>query len=288
MKFITITSAQYSSERLNWSKIYNCDATDFVFIPPSYSPSLNTYEEQAAAINDLIDHRTKTTKVWIGTPGIDSNNFWRNPSWVDFTNYLEEVYNRINHKSKIAGAYMNQESIYGCVSYSNLIYSSNSGNIQIRRMYDIKNWVKQGYINGTNFLWIPYYGYGTNAASIIKNVGYIADSIQIFDYCIIQPHYFFEPELCPNNLEGVVYSIRDNKIKYRNNVSVISNKESNTKIGFEMEYARYGSVSGDRDKNYQAYIDAFYEYRNNKPAGFYWGGYADSSTFDKINSFFND
>ncbi|RKJ73044.1 DUF4855 domain-containing protein [Butyricicoccus sp. 1XD8-22] len=283
MKFITFFHTQYGSSSLNWTNLYNTVATDFVFIPPSYAASYPSSHstEMAAAIKKLIDGRSgKTTNIWIGTPGITSANFSIGYTSSNLTTFLKAVYNALGstYQAKVAGAYMNQEAFYGDMDYNNPLGGSKPANKQLKIMSEIKTYVKNGNIKGKQLLWIPYYGKGTNAAKIIKDIGYAADKVQIFDYCIMQPGYLFNPSECPGNFDGICASMRQNKVCYRDGVAVIASKVSTTKIGFEMEYdSRYVN-------NYQAYVNAFSSYRS-YPYGFYWAGYADDATFNAINSF---
>lgn len=289
MKAITITSAQYTSSNLSWTYLHNCDATDFVFIPPAYSSSFDTESaDMALAIKTLVDGRgSKTTNIYIGTPGITSANYTQNPSASTLTSFLSDVYthNSIStatYRNKIQGAYMNQEALYGGVNYNNLLGGTQPGNIQVKRMNDIKTWVKAGNIRGTKFIWIPYYGYGTDPATIIKNIGYVADSVQIFDHVMMQPHTFFDQNTTNGNFTGIKHSMDNGKVCYRDGVAVISNKVSSTLIGYEMEFDI--NVEG-YNALYMQYTSAFANYKSYSQA-FYWAGYGDSTTFGKINAWY--
>jgi hypothetical protein len=288
MKAITFTYQQYTSSSLAWTYLYNCDATDFVFIPPKYPTPTNAVNDMANAIKTLIDGRgLNTTNVYIGTPGIDSTNFTYNPSASTLTSFLSSVYNNpiissSTYQSKIAGAYMNQEALYGAVDYTNILNGTQPGNKQIKRMYDINTWVKAGNIGGTNFLWIPYYGFGSDPATIIKNIGYVTDAVQIFDYVIMQPHVFFDQTTTNGNFLGIKYSMIAGKICYRNGVDAVLNKVSNTQIGFEMEFSIY---SPNYSTLYAQYTSEF-AYYTSYPQAFYWAGYGDSTTFGNINNWY--
>lgn len=74
MKALTFTSKQYTSSKLTWTNLYECNATDFVFIPPAYPTTAGDSSAMAAVIKKLIDNRAaKTTNIYIGTPGITSS-----------------------------------------------------------------------------------------------------------------------------------------------------------------------------------------------------------------------
>lgn len=265
MKFITLFETQCS---LNSNYLYdtlmkNVEATDFVFVPKAYgSANKNT---QITALNKILSIKS-SAKLWIGTPGITSANYTSLPSLTTMKNFINDVYNGLSNKNAVAGIYYNQESIYGSMTYStNIVSGTQPGNKQVKLMSDVKSSLNA--IIGTNqMLWIPYYGYGSNAATIIKNIGYVADTTTIFKYVCLQPHYLFEPDLSPNNLLGVQYSVKNNKICYRDGVAVISSPISGKPtIGFEMEYTPESGYSS----RYQEYVNTFNSYKS-KPHGFYW------------------
>ena len=150
------------------------------------------------------------------------------------------------------------------MDYNNILGGTKPANNQIRIMKQVRDYVKAGHVHGTQFMWCPYYGYGDNAATIIKKIGHVADKVQIFDYVILQPHVIFDASTTNGNLNGVKYSVDRNKVCYRNNVNVIASKVSTTQIGYEMEFLNNNSVFDD-------YRSTFASYKN-KPWMFYWQG----------------
>src|SRR5690606_15797959 len=128
--------------------------------------------------------------------------------------------------NNIAGVYMNMESIYGTVNYSSLL-----GNSCIKLMNDLSFRVKNNLAK--KFLWIPYYGYGVNATTIIKNIGYVANQSTIFDYVLIQPHYYFDDTIAAN-IDGLQSSVSNQGVRYRDGVLVTPMLSTNV-IGAEME-----------------------------------------------------
>ena len=285
MKFITLFPEQYNDMN---TYIYNTSATDFIFIPPAYTTSYDNsyYQEVADSINLLVAKRSVgTTNIWIGTPGIDMDNFSIGYTSSNLTDFLKAVYRKLSApaKRKVLGGYMNQESFYGDMDYNNLLNGTMPANRQLKIMSQIRTFIKNGNISGTDFLWIPYYGIGANATKIIKDIGHAADKVQIFDYCIMQPGYVTNPSGAKGNFEGICFSIQKGKVCYRDGVPVIATKVSNTKIGFEIEYAARGTSS------YQSYKDVFSDYRDRYPYGFYWSSEKKdmSITFAEINDFMN-
>ena len=282
MKALTFFSDQYNNAQSNaqpqWSGIYVCNATDFVFIPEASPVPANSAANMAAAIKKLIDGRgTRTTNVWIGTPGIGQGNFLSGITLSTLTSYLTSVYTNSSitasaYRSKIVGVYMNQESFYSSTSpimdYNTGLNGTQQGNVQLKRMSDLGAWIKAGNLgSATGFLWIPYYGKGSDPAAVIKNIGYAAANFQIFDYCIIQPGVFFDQTTTVGNFDGIEYSLNANNVCYRNGPTAFA-KASNTQIGFEMEYdASYANASS----LFKQYTDALTGYRSTKHQVFYWG-----------------
>lgn len=283
MKGVCIFESQYGNNP-DWSYIAACDATDFVFIPNDHPLSNSDAANMAAKIKAFLTARNgKTANIWIGTPGITAYNAWSSYEADDLTDFLQTVYDDLDpdEQNKVAGAYMNQERIYGGMDYNNVLNGSQQGNKQIRIMNQIRNYVKSGKIHGTKFMWCPYYGHGSDAATIIKEIGHVADKVQIFDYVILQPHTMFDPNASTGNLNGVKYSVSANKVCYRDNVNVIPSKVSSTQIGYEMEYATRFSYS---TAVFNDYKDTFSSCKN-KPCLFYWEG-NNATTFAEVNSWF--
>ena len=284
MKALCVFASQYGGYPSGsaWQHMAECDATDFVFIPKAYPQTAGAADEMAYAINSLLSARgSKTTKVWIGTPGIDSNNFNSGYTASMLTSFLTNVYNELAYKSKVAGTYMNQEAIYGGMDFNNVLNGTQPGNRQIRIMNEIRTFVKSGKIGGTQFIWCPYYGSGTSAATIIKKIGHVADKVNIFDTVFLQPHTMFEPDKCVGNLNGVKYSVTANQICYRDNTKVIASKASSTQIGYEMEYApRMSGFAG----LWADYKNAFSSCKS-KPCLFYWEGNTEA-TFNEVTAWF--
>ena len=266
MKAMLFQSSLYDKASNN--ALANCLATDYVFSPLEKGIADANAENMKNAIHALLSVRSgKTTNIWIGTPSVNSISVYTKYSAENLTQFIQNVYNQLEEsdRNKIVGVYMNQESIYGDMDYNNILGGTKPANNQIRIMKQVRDYVKAGHVHGTQFMWCPYYGYGDNAATIIKKIGHVADKVQIFDYVIIQPHTIFDPATTNGNLNGVKYSVDRNKVCYRNNVNVIASKVSTTKIGYEMEY-----VPG-KDSLFADYTTTFASYKQ-KPWMFYWQG----------------
>ena len=274
----------------DWQAIANSPVTDFIIIPKEaahYGATEAGYKTNLApfmikVINQLVS-RKASSKIWIGTPGISSLNY---PSLISsfdpihkYLSYVRDQVGASVWSSNIGGVYMNMEAIYGSVNYSN-IYENSCIKLMNDISYSVHNLLK------TKFLWIPYYGYGTNPAEIIKRIGYVANT-NIFDYVVIQPHYYFD-ETVPENLTGVQHCVRKQTISYRDGLAV-TDKTSRTIIGVEMELSWKvvpPNNYADCVARYNEYITAFSEFKNIKPIIFYWDGSVQNALSHRINPFF--
>lgn len=198
-------------------------------------------------------------------------------SWAildPFYNYVLDVKSRIGNTmwtNNVQGIYMNQEAIYGAVDYSYL-----TKNAEIKLMNDLSYRVHTNL--GKKFIWAPYYGYGTNAGEVIKRMGYVANKTNIYDFILIQPHYYFDATV-QSNLDGVYYSVQKQAVTYRDGVVVVT-KTSNTAIGIDMEgdhHLRNTSQCPEWFKRYNEQINKFQGFRGKIPFTFYVGYGVDGS-----------
>lgn len=277
--------------------VNNTNVTDFILIPDSasvYNNNENNYKTILAPkvvelVNKIIAKRSNA-KIWIGTPGITSANYGiASTSLNPFYNYITTIQSSLGStkwSNNIQGIYMNCESIYGTVNYSNLL-----GNAVIKLMNDLSYRV-HSYLY-KKFIWAPYYGYGSNAATIIKNIGYVANTTNIYDFILIQPHYYFDSTV-KSNLDGVYYSVQKQSVCYRDGVIVVP-KTSSTVIGIDMEgdwHLRYPSSYPDYKARYDEQVNKFSEFRGQIPFTFYVGLGSDGSdlislTQTYVNHFYN-
>lgn len=175
---------------------------------------------------------------------------------------------------------MNEESVYGTVDYNNI-----NANPCIKLMNDLSTRAHNNL--NTKFLWIPYYGYGSDPAEIVKRIAYVTNKSTIFDYVVIQPHYYFDGSVA-SNLTGVKYCISKQSISYRDGL-VVTPKVSKTVIGPEMELDWHVVPPN----NYSDYLDrldkyaaAFAEFKGTYPIIFYWDGSLQNALNKSINPFF--
>lgn len=277
---------------VDWQALANSPLTDFIIIPREsdiYGSNEAGYQSKLApfminVINQLVA-RKNTAKVWLGTPGLSSKNYSLASSSLDpLYNYLDYVRNQVGTtvwENNIGGVYMNMESIYGTVDYNNIL-----ANPCIKLMSDLSSKVHNNL--KTKFLWIPYYGYGSDPAEIIKRIAYVTNKSTIFDYVVIQPHYYFDGSVA-SNLTGVKYCISKQSISYRDGL-VVTPKVSKTVIGPEMELDWHVVPPNDYSDyldRFDKYVVTFDEFKGTYPIIFYWDGSLQNALNKRINPFFS-
>jgi len=274
----------------DWQALANSPLTDFIIIPKdasSYGATESGYKSQLAPfmvnVANQIISRKSTAKIWIGTPGLSSLNYNLAASNLQpVYNYLDNVRTLLGTSwdNNVGGVYMNMESIYGTVDYSNI-----TGNSCIKLMSDLSTMVHNNL--KTKFLWIPYYGYGSTPDEIIKRIGYVAHKSTIFDYVVIQPHYYFDGAV-GINLTGVNYCVSKQAVCYRDG-TVVTSKSSKTVIGPEMELDWHVVPPNNYSANlgrYNEYVSSFAGYKGTYPIIFYWDGTLQNALSGRINPFF--
>ncbi len=269
-------SAKDKTERDFWEDIATIGATDFVFIPePVEKVEKDSCKNLCESIKNLLKKKSDS-KIWIGTLEIHANNS-STVAVKQITNFLDEVKNNLGSDSwsKVAGIYMNQESIYASdITYNKIDFFTHR---EVDRIKSIKDYITKNY-SGKKFLWIPYYEYGTNEEvkkRIVSNIAYLSDIQTIFDYVIIQPHYFFYNEGTSDvdNLKAIAESTLKNAVYNKQLKQIISPKTSKTEISFEMECG-IGDFRKNASESIKRYAEYIYYLRPTLPHiyAYFWQG----------------
>lgn len=263
------------------NSLYN--VTHFVIIPGLYKlrygdPNNRALIDEASTeaanfvknVVKLSAHANK--KLYIGTPtfNIDTTNDINNlPNLYPFVrDYIDMLQNKLGTDwgTMVEGIYMNLEAVhpvYQLVDVNNI-----TANPTCKLFNDVSYRVR--VTKGKKFLWIPYYGHGPNAYNVIWNMACVVNRKDWFDYCLIQPNYFWNPSVAAN-LDGVRYSVDKQMICYRDGVPAAGGRTSTlTVIGVEMEID--SSIYNDSGKasRYQQY-EAKYDPVVNYPFAYYAG-----------------
>lgn len=274
------------------------DVSDYVILDVTSSkPSAS----EVLSVAKAIYQRKSEARFWIGTPKYDMNT---QPVYNFIKGSIEEIKNvfmadttgRTIWNNCVKGVYLNMERIYDKITYSASVDQNNTKSFLIAK--NLSN-----YVHNTldlNLLWIPYYGYGSDPETVIKDLAYMVARTNIFDIVIIQPRYYFDDDFTPDNvlvknLDAVKYSVNCNNICYRDGNEVFTRTCYNAKVGFEMEVDNsvVRPIKQDNEKDidfqkrldaqkekrakYEKYVSTFKTFRNNNsvPKCFYAGNIND-------------
>lgn len=277
----------------DWQALANSSLTDLIIIPKdaaSYGSTGTGYKSHLGSfmikIIDQLVSRKSTAKIWIGTPGLSSKNSTIAGNSLepiyDYLCYVRDQVGPGTWRNNVAGVYMNMEAIYGTVDYSNIM-----SNACVKLISDLSSRIHTNL--NTRFLWIPYYGYGSDPGpeELIKRIAYVSHKNTIFDYVIIQPHYYFDPGIVVN-LMGVKHSVSKQAVCYRDG-AIVTPKISKTVIGAEMELDWHVVPPNnytEHSNRYSEYIAAFKEFKGIYPIIFYWDGTLQNALNSRIIPFF--
>lgn len=102
-------------------------------------------------------------------------------------------------------------------------------------------------------LWIPYYGYGSNDNATINSIGYVANKTNIFDYVLLQSHYYFQ--------ESADYAARYDVYAKRFSNQAISGIPARTgynKASIDFAFYCDGPFTGTAFTSMQSKLNSFY------------------------------
>lgn len=241
------------------------EASGFVIIPGTYKKylvenhegELNTMLNQMATLVTRIHKQRSDCEIWIGTPHLPDRND-TSLSELPFAQYATQLKNCISSMKQkingwigepnafdqyITGIYMNDEHIIGENHKGGMALNHTSLSTMLKHpqvnMYNTVSSYVHGL--GKQMLWIPYYGfYADDLLETIVDLGYIANRTNIFDYVLIQPHYYFNKSNNNKaNLAAIRASMLQNRVTYRaesnGTFTPVCSKTSNTIIGCQME-----------------------------------------------------
>ncbi|NTU24503.1 DUF4855 domain-containing protein [Brevibacillus sp. HB1.2] len=197
-----------------------------------------------------------------------------------------EILGEKEWKHRIEGFYFRTETIF---PIDQKISSSNpTSNKMVKLLNDLAYRVRNTHKK--EFMWAPYYGFGTYAENITHNLGVIANRTDIFDIICIQPQYYFQGDPYQDNVDKVFDSANRQKV-YDLDGDVVGGgrKTSATAlIGVTMEGDdNYRKSRSDR---FDYYVDTFSGIVKEAPMVFYAGSthnlLNNNSLFDAINNFY--
>ncbi len=187
--------------------------------------------------------------------------------------------------TSIAGFYFGQEGLDSYYTpFNTSVPGSNFNNPVVMCMKSCSDYVRTTMQK--QFLWIPYYR-SDNAGDCQTRVGCIANLTNNFNYVILQPGYYFYPELGVTNVNLVQKCVGQQMCYLTNGIIVGGKKTSSTVIGAEMEIDN--SITNAQYLNrYNTYVSALKQFVGTYPVGFYCGAPDECTTavISKINAFF--
>ena len=272
--------AGYHGDRDNITYNYNSvhiangfpNVSEFVICSgqyPHYFDDNGNINEEAQtnyinAVANLIKSLPGTKNFWVGTPfcegvktsaGIDKLG----KTQVKFIENLKQKLDNEGRTHRLNGIYMHSEE-------------PTAKRIEMYK-------VVADYVHNTlkkQFLWAPYYGSGT-----VPNIGTVIGA-GIFDYVMIQPHYYFAINSTnQDNSAAIRKSMRDQRLYYRDlNTLVAGASNPKTKIGCQMEIDPQFYTDSNNTDAYNAYYDKCFSNVSTAPMGTLSG-------YNKANSDFS-
>lgn len=257
---------------------------------------IQQYVEKAADMAKRL--YTKYGKqVWIGTPMVGSN--------VKGKTAFEEVGRRMTYfidnittqfgiigldfNTVVKGIYMSDEGVIDEFTASSQVADSP----QISMFQTVSNYAAK---KGKKMLWSPYWSTAnlTRAACVIHRTN-------IFDYAVIQPHYYFSPDYSAHlNCDALRTGIEIQRVVYQTGQPILHESSitcTKTVIGCQMEIdSNYNKDSAFKAR-YKIYTDVFNQSagaydKYNANFGFYFGcpefGCTDDPNYDVAKAMVND
>ncbi len=226
-------------------------------------------------------------------------------------------YNKDYYYNYVQGFYMNDEHVRRhTFSTGNGIddpYGVNTdvnhlrNHPQIHMYSEVSKALKTAAYGWKKLLWAPYMGYGNNYDTTMIDIAYIANTTDIFDTVLLQPHHYFfyeenGQEDVKKNLAVVRNSLNRQEVRRRTNsgntdTRVVA-KKSSTIIGCQMEIDE--SYFNEKLKHYAAcrqkfpdYLEAFSGSKVTSPANRVFSFYCDQrfngweDAQKEVNDFFD-
>ena len=267
------------------------NATEFVICSGVFQGYFTNKGEPASArdttyIQQYVQAATQMTRrlynmygkqVWIGTPLVGKNVPYEKTAFEEvgkrMTYFIDNLIAEfstyaMDFGTLVKGIYMSDEEVLGTFNTG----TSVDKNWQISMFQTVSNYAAS---KGKKMLWSPYWGTEnlTEAACVIHRTN-------IFDYAVIQPHYYFSPDYSAHlNCEALRTGIAIQRVVYQTRQPILHESAitcTKTVIGCQMEIdwrynaysdfkARYNTYGEVFDQSYGAYS------KQTANFGFYFG-----------------
>lgn len=236
-------------------------------LPPNYH--VKDYIGDAVSLATRLVALKRDVKLWFSVPSAENFHALTHlfaPAWSDTVDMIKNTVPADIWQNNVQGIYYAGEDIVTS-GYTGFDPDAPQDNFNNPIVYSMRAVSDKVHSYGKKLLWIPYYH---EAAPSSKNLGYVVNLTDIFDYVIIQPSFFF------NSARTVEIEIVSNCVKQQAVVDINGNiiggkKISKTEIGFEMEIDHQFFENDAYAERYYAYEKAFGSFAGTRPAAYYAG-----------------
>ncbi|CAM3685793.1 hypothetical protein EDM52_23880 [Brevibacillus invocatus] len=253
----------YQQSTSDRTRVINQSINDLKAFLPEWAASKLSRKQMFVSV-PLLHNNTSTIE--------NADAFYSN-----FRDYMKQVKDAVINAlgqrfwdNDFCGFYFRTEAVYPL--QEKISRSNPTSTPMVKLMNDISYLVRNTYEK--QFMWCPYYGYGTYKDNIIYNLGLVANRTNIFDIICIQPAYYFQGSAYKGNLRLVFDSINDDPQEVvdadRNPVAGGRIDSATAIVGVNMEANDYFNTS--KKTEFDAYIDAFMDIVDMGPIVWYAGG----------------
>ena len=250
--------------------------------------NISDYVEDATNLGNRLVALDPDVKLWYSVPGaaqLTALTHLFADSWVQVVDEVKETLDPEVWEKNVYGFYYSDEDVV-TGEYAKFDEEKPEENFNNPDVYAMRQVSDKVHSYDKNFLWIPYSS-DTNGG-IYKNLGYVANKTDIFDTILIQPSYFFDKSLS-GNPQIIRNCVEKQAVVDKNGDIIGETKTSNTVIGWEMEIdATDIAGNPDAEARYQAYVDAFKDFRGIYPTAYYASIITETvDVLDKIDEFYS-
>lgn len=250
--------------------------------------NISDYVEDATTLGNRLVEINPDVKLWYSVPGaaqLTALTHLFADSWVQLVDEVKETLDPDIWKKNVYGFYYSDEDVV-TGEYAKFDETKPEENFNNPDVYAMRQVSDKVHSYDKNFLWIPYSS-DTNGG-IYKNLGYVANKTDIFDTIIIQPSYFFNESLTENP-QIIKNCVEKQAVVDEKGEIIGGEKTSSTVIGWEMEIdATDIAKDSDAEARYQAYVEAFKDFRGIYPTAYYASIVTETiDVLDKIADFYS-
>ena len=228
-------------------------------------------------LREWADSRLHRKEMFISVPLLHNNTATienADDFYSDYRDYMKQVEEVVISElgqefwdDDFGGFYFRTECIYPI--QEKISSSRPTSNPMVKLMNDLSYRVRNTY--DKQFMWCPYYGYGTYMDNVIHNLGVVANRTNIFDIICIQPTYYFQGAAYKGNLDLVYDSADNQEVVDADGDPVAGGRRSSATaiIGVNME--ANNNFDGSKEDEFNDYINTFESLVRKRPIVWYAG-----------------